>query len=135
MGNLLNLIPKPLLKRADRMIHSALEEEEKKSNNVNHDKTLIPPKAITRIVEQESLSMAEIINWAKNHYPENEDVNFIVVKEPSDKMKYDFLLYFVYTKEGKPLLDNQHHSLAVYAQKLDSDLEETFNNNDIIEFE
>ena len=57
------------------------------------------------------------------------------MKDNSDNLDYDFVLYLLYLKDNKPLLGNQTNSMAVYSRKMDDSLKETFNDSDIIEFE
>ena len=57
------------------------------------------------------------------------------MKDNSDNLDYDFVLYLLYLKDNKPLLGNQNNSMAVYSRKMDDSLKETFNDSDIIEFE
>ncbi len=130
----LSELPKPLLKRAGQLIQRALNEQEEQEQ-MSKDNKIFSPCSFSRTIERDSISLGEVTSWAKSHYPENEDVSFILMKGTSKRMEYDNLLFLFYTKNNKPLLDEKHSSLAVYTCKLDATLEETFGDNDIIEFE
>ena len=132
--NFISELPKPLLKRAEQFIQRALNEKDEQEKMSKDDKTF-SPCSFSRTIERDSVSLGEVTSWAKGHYPENEDVSFVVMKGISKRMEYDYLLFLFYTKNNKPLLDEKHSSLAVYTCKLDATLEETFGDNDIIEFE
>lgn len=135
MANFLSNIPKPLLKKASKLLQEAIEETENKSGCSSSKKTL-SAQCLSRIIYREEISMNEIINWAKAHYPTDIDgATFIVVKDNSDNLDYDFLLYLLYVQENTPLLGENYSSMAIYSKKIDETLSETFGNNDIIEFE
>jgi len=135
MKEILSKIPEPLLRRGVQVLQDALKEKEEKAKKTDVIKSKLNLQSFSRVVAKDMVSLDEIIEWAKSHYPENEDLSFVVIKDKSDKLEYDYLLYFIYTKDGKPLLDSIHSSLALYAKKMDTKLVETFDNNDIIEFE
>lgn len=135
MKNFFSGIPRPILKRAEQFLHEALDEQEKSPSQVDAVKKKVSPCQFVRTLERECISLSEIINWAKSHYPENSDASFIIMKDTSDNLDFDFLLYLFFSKENKPLLGEQFSSLKIYAKKLDDKLLETFDNNDIIEFE
>lgn len=135
MGNILSSIPKPLLKKAEKIVQEAIKESEKKEKASEVEKTTLAPDSVSLIKYRELISLNEIISWAKTHYPEGESIKFIVMKEKSDNLDYEYILYLVFIKDNKPLLGEKIPSMAVYVQKMDDSLIETFCNSDIIEFE
>lgn len=136
MSNILSGIPKPILKKAEQIIQNAIEESEmRESLDSTGGQTSLNPNVLSKIVHRETITLNEIIAWAKSHYPDEESVKFIVMKEKSDNLDYDFVLYLLYLKDNKPLLGGEYKSMAVYSQRMDDSLYETFNNSDIIEFE
>lgn len=135
MSNILSGIPKPLLKKAGQIIQEAIEESDVRDSLKASSNATLSPSAFSRIVHRETISLNEIIAWAKSHYPNEDSVKFVVMKEKSDKLDYDFLLFLLYVKDNKPLIGGDYKSMAIYSQKMDDSLYETFNNSDIIEFE
>ena len=133
--NILSKIPKPLLEKAQKVIQEALEESTEKEHSKRTSKMSLKTASVSRIVHKEIITLNEIITWAKSHYPKEDDVKFVVIKDNSDNLDYDFILYLLYSKNNKPLLGKEYDSMAVYSQKMDESLLETFNNSDIIEFE
>ena len=135
MSNILSGIPKPLLKKAGQIIQEAIKESEVRDSLKASSNESLSPSVLSRIVHRESISLNEIIAWAKSHYPNEESVKFVVMKEKSDNLDYDFVLFLLYVKNNKPLIGGDYQSMAIYSQKMDDSLYETFNNSDIIEFE
>lgn len=135
MSNILSSIPKPLLKKASQIIQKAIEESEMRDSLKASSNESLSPTALSNIVHRDTISLNEIIAWAKSNYPKEESVKFVVSKEKSDKPDFNFVLYLLYVKDNKPLIGNEYKSMAIYSQKMDDSLYETFNNNDIIEFE
>ena len=135
MSNILSGIPKPLLKKAGQIIQEALEESDVRKSSKSSGEAPLSPTALSRVVHRETITLNEIITWAKQNYPNEESVKFVVMKEKSDNLDYDFVLYLLYTKDNKPLIGGEYKSMAVYSQKMDDSLYETFNNSNIIEFE
>ena len=134
MRNILKGIPKPVLKKATKVLQEILEEKERESSKSTGQLTF-DPSSFSRIVHKDIVTLNEIVAWAKSHYPNDDDVKFVVMKDNSDNLDYDFVLYLLYLKDNKPLLGNQTNSMAVYSRKMDDSLKETFNDSDIIEFE
>lgn len=132
MSNILSGIPKPLLKKVEKIVQEAIMESDMKDKT---KKAIISPDSMLQVKYRESITLNEIISWAKANYPNEESVRFIVMKEESDNLDYDFVLYLLFMKERKPLLGGDYKSMAVYSKKMDDALYETFNNSDIIEFE
>lgn len=133
--NILSKIPKPLLEKAQKVIKEALEESTEKEHSKRTGKMSLKSASVSRIVHKEIITLNEIITWAKSHCPKEDDVKFVVIKDNSDNLDYDFILYLLYSKNNKPLLGKEYDSMAVYSQKMNESLLETFNNSDIIEFE
>lgn len=136
MGNLLKNVPKPILKKANRIIEDALYESKESQSPKTVKTTVLKTQEMGRVVYRDEISMNEIINWAKSHYPSNVDsAKFVVLKEKSDNLDYDYLLYMIFVNGNTPLLGTENSSMAIYSKKLDETLSDTFGNNDIIEFE
>lgn len=135
MSNILSGIPKPLLKKAEQIVQEAIKESEMKEEARKTEKSSLTPNSMTQVKYRDLISLNEIISWAKAHFPDGDGVKFIVMKEKSDNLDYDFILYLLFMKDDKPLLGGNNQSMAVYSQKMDDSLYETFNNSDIIEFE
>ncbi len=135
MSNILSGIPKPLLKKAEQIVQEAIRESEMKEETRRAEKSSLTPNSMTKVTYRDLISLNEIISWAKAHYPDGDGIKFIVIKEKSDNLEYDFILYLLFMKDDKPLLDGNYQSMAVYSKKMDDSLYETFNNSDIIEFE
>ena len=135
MSNILSGIPKPLLKKAEQIVQEAIRESEMKEETRRSGKSSLTPNSMTKVTYRDLISLNEIISWAKANYPDGDGIKFIVIKEKSDNLDYDFILYLLFMKDDKPLLDDNYQSMAVYSQKMDDSLYETFNNSDIIEFE
>ena len=135
MSNILSGIPKPLLKKAGQIIQDAIEESDVRDSLKASSNAKLSPSTFSRIVHRETISLNEIIAWAKSHYPNEDSVKFVVMKEKSDKLDYDFVLFLLYVKDNKPLIGGDYKSMAIYSQKMEDSLYETFNNSDIIEFE
>lgn len=135
MSNILSGVPKPLLKKAEQIVQEAIKESEMREAKEREKSSSLDPKSFSIVKYREMITLNEIISWAKAHYPNEDQVKFVVMKEKSDNLDYDFVLYLLFMKEDKPLLGENYKSMAIYSQRMDDSLYETFSNSDIIEFE
>ena len=94
--SLLNLIPKPILKKAINELESALEENETNSPKRNRDETSATEESLGQIsvVEKKKLcTMAEIVSWAQANYPNEDGIALSIIKEKSNDKDYPYLIY------------------------------------------
>lgn len=129
-------IPTPILKKAGEYIDYLVKEREKNDNEQPVNNTPAEPSFRTKnTTYQDSISMTDIIEWAKNNAPAESGVSLTALKEKSTKVGYAMALYLIYAINGKPLLDNKYESLVIYCNRMSDDLYNAFGGQDIIVFE
>lgn len=136
--SLLNLIPKPILKKAINELESVLEENETTSPKQKRDETSATEESLGQIsvVEKKELyTMAEIVSWAQANYPNEDGIALSIIKEKSNDKDYPYLIYLIWCNGNTPLLTKKYKSMAIYCNRIDDELYETFGNNDIITLE
>lgn len=135
--SLLSLIPKPILKKAINELENALDEcnQQETTSNSKEAKGSNNGEQISAVDTRSVCSMTEIIQWAQDNYPNEEGITLSIIKENSDKKEYQHLIYLIWCRNNKPLLSDEYKSMAIYCNRLDDKLYETFGNNDIITLE
>lgn len=135
--SLLSLIPKPILKKAINELENALEESNQEVTANNHQvaNSNNEGEQISVVETRSVCAMSEVISWAQSNYPNEEGITLSIIKEKSDKKDYQHLIYLIWCRDNKPLLSDNYKSMAIYCNRLDDELYETFGNNDIITLE
>lgn len=133
----LSKLPKPMLKKAKNAIDNALEVKEREStkNRKGDPQTKESSEQISVVESRNICTMAEIVTWAQTNYPNEDGICLSIIKEKSDRKDYSYLIYLVWCREDKPLFSDKYKSMAIYCNRLDDELYETFGNNDIITLE
>ena len=135
--SLLSQLPKAMLKKAINVLENALEENERESTQEHKGdpKTKESSDQISVVESRNICTMAEIVTWAQANYPNEDGISLSIIKEKSDRKDYSYLIYLVWCREDKPLFSDKYKSMAIYCNRLDDELYETFGNNDIITLE
>jgi hypothetical protein len=135
--SLLSQLPRPMLKKAINVLENALEENERESTQERKGgpKTKESSDQISVVESRNICTMAEIVTWAQTNYPNEDGTCLSIIKEKSDRKDYTHLIYLVWCREDKPLFSDKYKSMAIYCNRLDDELYETFGNNDIITLE
>lgn len=136
--SLLSQLPRPMLKKAINVLENALEENGRESSRTERKGGVSAKESSEQISVVESrnvCTMAEMVTWAQANYPNEEGISLSIIKERSDRKDYSYLIYLVWCREDKPLFSDKYKSMAIYCNRLDDELYETFGNNDIITLE
>lgn len=137
-NSLLSQLPRPVLKKAINVLENALEENERESakqDRKGEPQTKESSEQISVVESRNVCTMSEIVTWAQNNYPNEEGISLSIIKDNSDRKDYSYLIFLVWCREDKPLFSDKYKSMAIYCNRLDDELFETFGNNDIITLE
>lgn len=133
--SLLSQLPRPMLKKAINVLENALEENERETSNNERTEKLSTNESSEQISVVESrivYTMKELVTWAQANYPDEDGISLSIIKEKSDRKDYSYLIYLVWCRDEKPLFSEKYKSMAIYCNRFDDELYETFGNNDII---
>lgn len=136
--SLLSQLPRPMLKKAINVLEHALEENERESSKnerMEKSPTNESCEQISFVESRDVCTMKELVTWAQANYPNEEGISLSIIKEKSDRKDYSYLIYLVWCIEDKPLFSEKYKSMAIYCNRFDDELYETFGNNNIITLE
>lgn len=135
----LSAIPKSALLRAKECIEAAIKEQEHDAQEMHSvHKPESGKKSVHNFkkeVVQDSISLEDLITWAKANVPNVPNVVLTILKKKSTVKGYNIDLMLAFAKDNQPLLGEDYPSAIIHCKRINDDLYNTFGDQDIIVIE